>query len=143
MSIDRIKRINEMIRRELALGLFHIGQGEDADVGCISFVDVGVSRDLRSASVSVSILGTPDQSHALMAWLHRHRVEFQAHIAKTVSLKYTPRLFFRETHAIEKGDRVLNLLSEILPEAASPAGTPDSVAEAKPASGDSQDERQP
>ncbi len=143
MSIDRIKRINEMIRRELALGLFHIGQGEDADVGRISFVDVGVSRDLRSASVSVSILGTPDQSHALMAWLHRHRVEFQAHIAKTVSLKYTPRLFFRETHAIEKGDRVLNLLSEILPEAASPAGTPDSVAEAKPASGDSQDERQP
>ena len=132
-----------MIRRELALGLFHIGQGEDADVGRISFVDVGVSRDLRSASVSVSILGTPDQSHALMAWLHRHRVEFQAHIAKTVSLKYTPRLFFRETHAIEKGDRVLNLLSEILPEAASPAGTPDSVAEAKPASGDSQDERQP
>ena len=143
MSIDRIKRINEMIRRELALGLFHIGQGEDADVGRISFVDVGVSRDLRSASVSVSILGTPDQSHALLAWLHRHRVEFQAHIAKTVSLKYTPRLFFRETHAIEKGDRVLNLLSEILPEAASPAGTPDSVAEAKPASGDSQDERQP
>ena len=143
MSIDRIKRVNEMIRRELALGLFHIGQGEDADVGRISFVDVGVSRDLRSASVSVSILGTPDQSHALMAWLHRHRVEFQAHIAKTVSLKYTPRLFFRETHAIEKGDRVLNLLSEILPEAASPAGTPDSVAEAKPASGDSQDERQP
>ena len=143
MSIDRIKRINEMIRRELALGLFHIGQGEDADVGRISFVDVGVSRDLRSASVSVSILGTPDQSHALMAWLHRHRVEFQAHLAKTVSLKYTPRLFFRETHAIEKGDRVLNLLSEILPEAASPAGTPDSVAEAKPASGDSQDERQP
>ena len=115
MSIDRIKRINEMIRRELAMGLFHIGQGEDADVGRISFVDVDVSHDLRSASVQVSIMAAEADAAKLMIWLRRHRVEFQAHIAKTISLKYTPKLFFKQTQSIERGDRVLGILSEIGP----------------------------
>lgn len=136
MSIDRIKRVNEMIRRELALGLFHIGQGEDVDVGRISFVEVDVARDLRSANVIVSIMAPETESHALMAWLHRHRVEFQSHIAKTVSLKYTPRLHFRMTHAIEKGDRVLSLLNEIMPDG---SNAPDVAME--PNGGDEPDER--
>jgi ribosome-binding factor A len=136
MSIDRIKRVNEMIRRELSLGLFHIGQGEDADVGRISFVDVDVSRDLRSATVAVSIMAPETESHALMAWLHRHRVEFQSHIAKTVSLKYTPRLHFRVTQSIEKGDHVLNLLNEILPDEPEPTDVA-----TEPNAGDDPDER--
>ncbi len=96
------------------MGLFRIGQGEDADVGKISVVDVAVTRDLREAAVQVSIMGTDAEAEVLMKWLRRHRVEFQAHIAKTVALKYTPKLFFKQTHAIEKGDRVLDLLSQIV-----------------------------
>ncbi|MGI5869692.1 MAG: 30S ribosome-binding factor RbfA [Kiritimatiellia bacterium] len=114
MSIDRIKRVNEMIRRELSLGLFHVGHGEGLDLARISIVDVDVSRDLRSASVAVSIMAPEAESHAYMAWLHRHRAALQSHIAKTVSIKYTPRLTFRKTHSIEQGDRVLALLDEIL-----------------------------
>ncbi len=114
MSVDRIKRINELIRRELALGLFHVGQGEDAEVGRVTFVDVDVSRDLRGATVAVSILGTEEQAARLMTWLRRHRTDFQTHIAKTVALKYTPKLFFKQTQSIEKGDRVLGILSEIV-----------------------------
>ncbi len=114
MSIDRIKRVNELIRRELAMGLFHIGQGEDADIGKISIVDVTVTRDLRGASVNVSIMGTEAEAAVLMTWLRRHRVEFQSHIAKTVALKYTPKIFFKQTQSIEKGDRVLGILSQIV-----------------------------
>ena len=114
MSIDRIKRVNEMIRRELGLALFRTGQGEDADVGKISFVDVTVTRDLREASVQVSIMGTDAEAEVLMKWLRRHRVDFQAHIAKSIALKYTPKLYFKQTKSIEKGDNVLKLLSEIV-----------------------------
>ena len=114
MSIDRIKRVNELIRRELAMGLFHIGQGEDVDVGKISIVDVAVARDLRGAAVNVSIMGTDAEAAVLMTWLRRHRVDFQAHIAKTVALKYTPKIFFKQTHSIEKGDHVLDILSQIV-----------------------------
>ncbi len=114
MSIDRIKRVNEIIRRELGLALFRTGQGEDAEVGKISFVDVAVTRDLREASVQVSIMGTEAEAEVLMKWLRRHRVDFQAHIAKTVALKYTPKLFFKQTQSIQKGDNVLKLLSQIV-----------------------------
>ena len=113
MSIDRIERVNELVRRELAMGLFHVGQSEGAEVGRISFVDVSVSRDLRSAVVHVSILGTEDDAEVLMKWLRRYRVAFQAHIAKTVALKYTPKLYFKRTLSIEKGDSVLGILNEI------------------------------
>lgn len=113
MSVDRIKRINELVRRELGMGLFHVGQGEDAEVGRISFVDVSVSRDLRSAVVNVSILGTEDDAEVLMKWLRRHRVAFQAHIAKMVAMKYTPKIYFKRTQSIEKGDHVLGILDEI------------------------------
>ena len=129
MAVDRIKRINELIRREIAASLFHVGQGEGAEVGRISIVDVDVSRDLRNASVQVSIMGTNTDSEALMKWLRRHRVDFQTRIAKSIAIKYTPKLFFRQTQSIEKGDRVLSLLNEILPptedgEHAEDGGTP-------------------
>lgn len=113
MSIDRIKRINELVRRELAMGLFHVGQGESVEVARISFIDVTVSRDLRSAVAHVSILGTEDDAEVLMKWLRRYRTAFQAHIAKKVALKYTPKLYFKRTQSIEKGDRVLGILNEI------------------------------
>lgn len=113
MSVDRIKRINELVRRELGMGLFHVGQGESAEVERISFIDVSVSRDLRNAVVHVSILGTEDDAEVLMKWLRRYRTAFQSHIATKIALKYTPKLYFKRTQSIEKGDRVLGILSEI------------------------------
>lgn len=133
MAVDRIKRINEMIRREIAVGLFHVGQGEGADVGRISIVDVDVSRDLRNASVHVSIMGNAEDAETLMKWLRRHRVEFQTHIAKTIALKYTPKLFFRQTQSIEKGDRVLSLLNDIpMPAEEDESGANEDGADAAP-----------
>ena len=113
-NVDRIARVSEMIRRELALSIYHIGLGDPTDTGAISFVSVELSRDLRSASVYVSLMPTGNiDSEALMKWLRRHRVDFQKVIADKVSLKYTPKLFFKQTLSIEKGDNVLNLLNQL------------------------------
>ena len=107
MQIDRIKRVNEIIRRELATSLMHVGQGEGAEV-----------------------MRTREQADELMRWLRRHRVEFQSRIAKDVSLKYTPKLFFKQTQAIEKGDHVLDILKEIgLPQEGEVQGSDGSVGE--------------
>jgi ribosome-binding factor A len=48
-----------------------------------------------------------------MKWLRSNRVELQSRIAKGVSLKYTPRLVFKQTQSIARGDRVLGILSEL------------------------------
>ena len=113
-NVDRIARVSEMIRRELALSVYHIGLGDPTDTGAISFVSVELSRDLRSASVFVSLMPTGEiTTEELMKWLRRHRVDFQRGIAAKVSLKYTPKLFFKQTLSIEKGDNVLHLLNEL------------------------------
>ena len=57
-KVDRIKRVNERILRELSMGLYRIGQGRDIDLARISFVDVRTSPDLHGAIVVVSVLGT-------------------------------------------------------------------------------------
>lgn len=113
-NVDRIARVSEMIRRELALSVYHIGLGDPTDTGAISFVSVELSRDLRYASVFVSLMPTGEiTTEELMKWLRRHRVDFQRVIADKVSLKYTPKLFFKQTLSIEKGDNVLHLLNEL------------------------------
>ncbi len=126
MAVDRIQRLNEIVRRELATSLYHVGASDGVDRARISFVGVEVARDLRTAVVRVSFLA-PRGAHAeLLNWLRRHRVDFQGWIARTVQLKYTPRLSFRVTEAIAQGDRVLGLLSE-LEEDAPQDGAPEQV----------------
>ena len=113
MAIDRIKRINEMIRREIAAGLMRAGKSEDADTGKITVVAADVSRDLRGCAVVVSIMADDEEAMKSMKWLRRHRVDFQELIAKNISLKYTPKIFFKQTGAIAKGDHVLDILDKL------------------------------
>lgn len=120
MPVDRIQRLNEIIRRELATSLYRVGQGEGVDAAQISFVDVSASRDLRNAVVRVSFLGDPQNHGGLLSWLRRHRIDFQAQIAHSLQLKYTPKLMFRQTVALERGDRVLDILSHLDPPTENP-----------------------
>ena len=102
-----------MIRRELALGLARMGQGGDLATEKISIVAAEISNDLRGCAVSVSIMADQAEADELMKWLRRHRIEFQDIIAKNIALKYTPKIFFKQTTAIEKGDRVLDILDKL------------------------------
>ena len=113
MAIERIKRINEMIRREIAAGLTRVGQGEDSATGKITVVAADISHDLRGCGVVVSIMAEPEEAAQLMNWLRRHRVDFQDLIATNIALKYTPKIFFKQTGAIEKGDHVLDILNKL------------------------------
>lgn len=113
MPVDRIQRLNEIIRRELAISLYHIGQSDGIDPAHISFVDVEISRDLRSGVVRVSFLAPEEQHAGLLNWIRSRRIDFQNWLARTVQLKYTPKLRFIHTDAIARGDRVLDILNDL------------------------------
>ena len=49
----------------------------------------------------------------MLSLLRRHRAEIQARIGKHIALKYTPRLSFELDTSLERGDRVLQVLSEM------------------------------
>lgn len=101
---ELLKRaIGEIIRREIAV----------EKAGLISVNDVGVSGDLHSAMVFVSVVGTPAQQRAGPAILRRQTKRIQSLLGRAVVLKYTPRLRFVMDDSITRGNKVLQIIEEL------------------------------
>lgn len=113
MSVDRMVRVNELMKREIASALFRIMNEKDFDLSAITITRVVVGSDLHNARVGVSIRDhVPERAH-IMAQLQRHHAEFQRVIGHAIKLKYTPRIAFELDESIEQGDHVLQIISEI------------------------------
>lgn len=97
------REIGEILRRELPVD----------SCGLVSVNDVIVSNDLKSATVFISILGTPQQKNATQKQLIPLRSIVRGQLGRNVVLKFTPRVRFLLDDSIAKGDRVLQLLDEI------------------------------
>ena len=113
MSIDRLTRVNELLKREIGTALFHIFADDEADLSTITITAVSASQNLRNAKVKVSIRDTDEKRAAVLAALQRHRPELQQLINKNLNLKYTPRLTFALDLSLEKGDHILQVLHEL------------------------------
>ena len=107
----RLKRVNEVIKRELG-DLINRECRFSASLVTVQVVDV--TPDLKHAHVFISIIGAEAEQHQAMAQLHEKRVQLQKAMSKRVVLKFTPHLHFKLDAAAERGDRVLNLLSDIV-----------------------------
>lgn len=112
MKSNRMARINELLRREIAEFLEKI---QIESFKCLITVsEVKTSPDLRDARVYISIFGgNAKVQKEVMSFLEKHRYEFQKQIARNVILKYTPVLHFLIDERLEKGDNVLGILSNI------------------------------
>ena len=106
------RELGEIIRREIPL----------SEAGLVTVNEVGVANDLKSATVFVGVIGTADQRKRAAALLEKESKRIQGLVARTVVLKYTPHLKFVLDEAIERGNRVLEILEEI--EKQSPSNDP-------------------
>ncbi|MGB8167578.1 MAG: 30S ribosome-binding factor RbfA [Chthoniobacteraceae bacterium] len=106
----RLPRVNEIIKRELGAML---SREMTFPAQLVTVQQVDITPDLKHAHVFVSMIGTEEQQHQSMAKLHDARGQLQHDLSKKVVLKFTPRLHFKLDVAAERGDRVLNLLSEL------------------------------
>ncbi len=110
MSVDRLTRVNELLKREIGSLLFRIMNESDFDLSAVTVTRVDTSRNLRSAKVYVSIRDHISERKRMLAMIGRHAPEIQRWINNKINLKYTPRLTFEIDTSIEKGDRVLQVL---------------------------------
>ena len=111
MSNLRHERVRELLKREIGEAIrreFHVDEA-----GLITVNDVDVGGDLRSAVVFISILGNADQQKRGLVLLNEKRLRLQAHIGRSVILKYTPTLKFVVDDSIVRGNRVLQIIEEI------------------------------
>jgi ribosome-binding factor A len=113
MSSARIIRVNELLKREIAVDIPRLFANGNFDTGAITVTHVKTAPDLHDATVFVSIFGHEEERTRMIRFLNAHRKEIQARMSKNVILKYTPRLHFKFDDSIENGDRVLGILSQL------------------------------
>ena len=106
----RLERVCEVLKRELGVILL---REIDFSPVLVTISSVDVTPDLKQAHVYVSALGNPGQQRRVLEKLEHQRVHLQGEIAKRVSLKHTPHLFFKLDASIERGSRILNIMNEL------------------------------
>ncbi|MEI8353896.1 MAG: 30S ribosome-binding factor RbfA, partial [Lentisphaerota bacterium] len=112
MAVDRLERVNALLRREIGEALYHVFNGE-IDLAAVTITRVETARNLRTASVSVSVFGHQTERGRILRALADKHAALQALINRDCHLKYTPRLRFMLDTSIEKGDHILALLGKI------------------------------
>ena len=112
MAVDRLERVNALLRREIGEALYHVFNGE-IDLAAVTITRVETARNLRTASVSVSVFGHQTERGRILRALADKHAALQALINRDCHLKYTPRLRFLLDTSIEKGDHILALLGKI------------------------------
>lgn len=111
MPSHRLLRVNELLKREIGEALRR--ELPVAQAGLVTANEVDVAGDLKTAKVYVGILGTAEQKKIALELLHQAAPRIQALVARTVVLKYTPKLKFLVDESVDRGNRVLNIIEEL------------------------------
>ena len=108
---QRTDRLDSQIRAEL----MELIQREmkDPRVGFATVTRVETARDLGSARVWVSVLGTQEEQHAALSALTDAAPWLRRQLGDRLRLRHIPQLVVRHDDSIEAGDRVLRLLNEL------------------------------
>lgn len=115
MGVDRLERVNSLLRRVIAENMFSVMQGDSVQPGLITVTEVDCGKDLRDATVKVSVFGDDHLKELAMQHLKHNARRFQAAINREVRLKFTPKLTFQLDRSLEKGDEVLAILNTLPP----------------------------
>ena len=113
MSVDRLDRVNALLKRVIGEGMFRIMQNDDVSPALITVTDVACATNLRDATVKVSVFGDSSTQERALGHLVHHAREFQRAVNSQVRLKFTPQLHFQLDHSLEKGDHVLEILNSL------------------------------
>jgi len=113
MSVDRLERVNSLLKRVIAEGMFSVMQGDSVAPGLITVTSVHCGKDLRDATVYVSVFGNDALKETALQHLKHNAKRFQALINREVRLKFTPRLLFKLDLSLERGDEVLAILGKL------------------------------
>ncbi len=110
---NRMQKVNEELKREIGTIITTKMNNTNLKKGLISVTSVETSSDLKYARVYVSMINVGNKKEALKA-LKKSSGFIRTEIAKKVNLKNTPELVFEFDESIEYGDRIDNILKEII-----------------------------
>ena len=110
---NRMNRIDEEFKKELSFIIDRDLKNPNI-TGMISVTKVKVSKDLHFARVYVSLLNSKSKKNTLDG-LKNSSGFIRSELAKRINLRYTPELVFELDDSLEYGDRIENILKDIMP----------------------------
>ena len=90
----------------------------DPRIGFVSVTGVEVAPDLKSAKVFISVLGTERERRDTFEGLESATPFIRTELGRKIDLRYVPELIFVHDKSIERGSRVLAIMSKLEREAA-------------------------
>jgi len=125
MSVNRIDRVNGLLRREIAEALYKVFVGvPDIDLAVITVTRVQCAPNLRNAMVWLSFFEHEQDRGRWLRMIADKASELQKLINSNMTLKYTPCLRFAMDDGVEKGDHVLGVLMQMEMSGALPPAPP-------------------
>ena len=121
MAVDRLERVNSLLKRVIGEAMFRVFQGDDVNPGVVTVTGVACAKNLRNATVRVSIFGEEPEKKRILGHIIRRTHEFERTINREVRMKFTPQLRFELDYSIVKGDLVLAILDRLAREEPPPA----------------------
>ena len=103
VQIRLVQEISEMLRRDL----------KDPRLGFVTVTAAEISRDLRSAKVYVSVMGTDDERNGAIAALRSATGLIRGEFTRRQHLRVAPEIEFRFDTGIARGSRIFELLKEV------------------------------
>jgi ribosome-binding factor A len=105
-------RLAEAIREEIAMFLSDHAK-DPRLVGLVTITSVEVTRDLRTAKVYVSVLGSDAERASTFEGLNSLATHLRAHLGRILRLRSAPEIFFKADDSVARAARIETLLAQI------------------------------
>ena len=111
MAFDRIDRVSEEVKRELASIIRDLKDPRLPSM--ISVVNVNVTKDFKFAKAYISIMGTEEEKSAGIEALKSAAGFIRREIGHRIKLRFTPQCSFVLDTTIEYGAHISKVLADI------------------------------
>ncbi len=112
MTENRVRRVAEQIKKDIG-GIINYEIKDPGVARITSVTDVSLSRDLRHASVYVSIYGSDSEKEETLQALNRASGFIRTEIGKRIRLRHTPEINFRLDNSIEYGAYIESVIRSL------------------------------
>ena len=109
--MSRLERFSKLLKEEVSDIIRE--QVSDPRIGFVSVTDVDVSPDLKNAKIYVSVLGDDKQKSDAMEGLTSATGFVRTKLADMLETRSTPEIRFVQDESIERGSRVLGIISKL------------------------------
>jgi ribosome-binding factor A len=109
---NRLNRINEELKREIS-NIINYEMSNSNITGMISVTAVKITPDLRYARVFVSMINSKSVKNTLTA-LKSSSGFIRSKIAQKINLRVTPELVFELDDTMQYGEKIDNILKDIM-----------------------------